>query len=159
MVENDCPISFFNNDLNLLAKIMANRLSYFTNIYFHRDQVVHSRKARLEGLWILFLFYTPSEMGAGLGRPFALYWLAKGLWVGVLSLFVCYLRGLRGSVQCFQMFSAPCISTPQPRLNYKAIYANTSLLLGELKGLHIVPAHMWLWDRNASQSTQRQCWH
>lgn len=38
-VSNYRPISLINNDLNILTKILANRLSTFTGGYIHKDQV------------------------------------------------------------------------------------------------------------------------
>lgn len=38
-VENYRPISLINNDLKILTKIMANRLSSFISRYVHTDQV------------------------------------------------------------------------------------------------------------------------
>lgn len=38
-VGNDCPIFLINNDLKILTKIMADRLSSFISSYIHKDQV------------------------------------------------------------------------------------------------------------------------
>lgn len=39
LVGNYRPISLINNNLKILTKIMADRISSFINLYIHKDQV------------------------------------------------------------------------------------------------------------------------